>query len=227
VATPLSPAAEATIARFERGIDAPRTSFLSPAASGATPAVGTFIALNVIMFLVESLMGGPTNLVTLYRLGALEPLSVLGNGQYWRLFTALFLHYGALHLIFNAYALYVLGPSLEVSIGSWRFAGAYLISGIGSSAGVVALWRLGWTQADFLVGASGCVLGIVGVWAGLLLRQRRTQLARRRLATIGIIVAVQTAFDLYTPQISMAAHLCGLGTGLIVGLLLGSKTAEV
>lgn len=227
VATPLSPTAEATISRFERGINAPRGSLLAPPTSGVTPAVATLIALNVAMFLIETFRGGSTNFLTLHRLGALEPLAVLGAGQYWRLFTALFLHYGALHLMFNAYALYVLGPSLELSIGSFRFAAAYLIAGLGSSAGVVALWRLGWTQADFVVGASGCVLGIVGVWAGLLLRQRHAPLARRRLANIAIIVAIQTAFDLYTPQISMAAHLCGLATGLIVGLLLRGKATAL
>ena len=142
------------------------------------------------MFLVEIATGGATNPMTLHRLGALEPWAVLAGHQYWRLFGALFLHYGAIHLLFNAYALYVLGPPLEASIGTVRFAICYLLAGIGSSVSVVLLWRLGWTQADVLVGASGCVMGVVGALAGWLLRHPHAPMARRRLTNIAIIVAL-------------------------------------
>jgi rhomboid protease GluP len=112
---------------------------------------------------------------------------------------------------------------LEASIGAVRFAICYVVAGLGSSLGVVILWRLGWTQADSLVGASGCVMGVVGAWAGLLLRHRHAPMARQRLTNIAVIVALQTAFDLCTPQVSMAAHLSGLVTGLLVGLALAPK----
>ena len=61
-------------------------------------------------------------------------------------------------------------------------------------------------------------MGVVGAWAGFLLRYRHLPLARRRLQNIVIIVVIQTIFDLSTPQISMSAHLCGLITGFILGL---------
>jgi rhomboid protease GluP len=154
----------------------------------------------------------------LHRLGALDPFSVLINGEYWRLFTALFLHYDAVHLLFNLFALYVLGPSLERAIGTLRFGLCYLISGVGSTAGVVVLTRLLFVHPAELVGASGCIMGIVGAWAGFLLRHRHTPRAKERLRNILLIVAIQTAFDLSTPQVSMAAHVCGLVTGFLVGL---------
>ncbi len=216
----LSPTAEITVRRFEKNLATRRRSILSPDSSLPTPAVTTLIALNVAMFLLEIRLGGTTNSYTLHRLGALEPVAVLSLGQYWRLLSALFLHYGPLHLLVNLYALYVLGPSLERSLGSFRFAACYLAAGIGSSAGVVAMWRFGWTKADLLVGASGAVMGIVGTWGGLLLRHRHVPMARRRLITIALIVLLQTAFDFLTPQVSMAAHLCGFLSGLIIGLLL-------
>ena len=85
----------------------------------------------------------------------------------------------------------------------------YLLAGLGSSLGVL-LWRiLAFNRPEQLVGASGCVMGIVGVWAGFLLRNRHEPLAGRRLQNILLIVAMQTAFDLSTPQISMAAHFSG------------------
>ena len=221
---PLTRASEETVDRFERNARQQRGSVLAPSSTRPTRAVGIFIALNVVMFLVEVATGGATNPITLHRLGALEPWAVLGGHQYWRLFGALFLHYGPIHLLFNAYALYVLGPPLENAIGTVRFAICYLVAGLGSSLGVVLLWRLGWTRTDFLVGASGCVMGIVGAWGGWLLRHRHAPIVRRRLTSLAFIVLLQTAFDFYTPQVSMTAHLSGLITGLLLGLFIARNS---
>ncbi|HEY0369967.1 MAG TPA: rhomboid family intramembrane serine protease [Chthoniobacterales bacterium] len=220
---PLSPPNESAVARFERNIDQHGPTLLAGQTSRVTPAVLTLIAVNVLMFLAEVALGGSTNTLTLHSLGALEPFAVLGLHQYWRLVGALFLHYGPIHLLFNLYALFVLGPALEKWIGSARFAFAYLLSGIGSSGGVLLLWRFGVTHADLLVGASGSVMGIVGTWAGALLAHRHAPLARQRLINIVFIVALQTAFDFYTPQVSMAAHLSGLLSGFLIGLVLRPK----
>ncbi len=186
------------------------------------PAVAAFIALNVIAFGIETRLGSWSAPGVLFRLGALEPYAVLVNGQYWRVFTALFLHAGPAHLLFNLFALYVLGPPLEEGIGTIRFFLCYLVSGIGSSTGVVVLWRLGLISPGELVGASGCVMGVVGALAAFLLRRRHVPEAKRRLGNILLIVVIQTAFDLLTPHVSMSAHLCGLVTGFVVGLALGS-----
>ena len=191
--------------------------------SRGTPAVWALILLNVAMFGAEIMLGGATNVRTLHQLGALEPDSVIVGHEYWRLLTALFLHYGVLHISFNLYALYLLGPDLERMIGSFKFTISYLIAGLGSSAGVVLLSALKLTQADQLVGASGCVMGVIGVSAGLLLRHRQSPLAGRRLRNIIIIVALQTAFDLSTPQVSLSAHLSGFVTGVVVGVVLASQ----
>lgn len=201
------------------------TDLASPIARNAhrPVAVWAFILLNVVMFGAELALGGATNTLTLHRLGALEPDAVLMGHQYWRLLTALFLHYGVLHILFNLYALYLLGPALERLIGSTRFALGYLLSGLGSSAGVVLLRAIGPTKADQLVGASGCVMGVIGISAGLLLRHRQSPLAGRRLREILAIVAFQTIFDLSTPQVSLSAHLSGFVTGVLVGLVFANR----
>jgi membrane associated rhomboid family serine protease len=191
------------------------------------PAVLVFILLNVAAFLFEISFGDWTDPVTLHRLGALEPYAVVVQGEYWRLFTALFLHAGSAHLFFNLFALYVLGPPLERSIGALRFAACYLIAGFGSSADVALLTVFGLVHPAQLVGASGCVMGIVGAWAGFLLRHHHAPRARQRLANIAMIVLIQIAFDLSTPQVSMAAHLCGLITGFLAGLAIAPKKMSI
>jgi len=185
----------------------------------SAPAVLVFVALNLIAFLIEILNGGWSD-QTLYRLGSVEQYSILFLGQYWRLLTALFLHAGPVHLLFNLFALYILGVPLEKAIGPLRFCICYLFAGVGSTAGVVLLTRLGLTHTSLLVGASGAIMGVVGAWAGFLLLNRQVPMAKQRLTNILLIVLIQIAFDLSTPQVSMAAHMCGLFTGLVMGLIL-------
>src|SRR6266536_2102490 len=184
------------------------------------PAVLILILLNAIVFLFEISVGFRNDPEVLHRVGALDPYSVLLQHEYWRLFTALFLHGGFVHLLFNLFALYVLGPPLERSIGTIRFVACYLISGLASGAGVMGLTLIGLMQPVQLVGASGSIMGIVGAWAGFLMRNRHAPQAKQRLANIAMIVAIQIAFDLSTPQVSMAAHLCGLIAGFFLGLIL-------
>jgi len=189
----------------------------------SAPAVVVLIALNIVTFLFEISVGDLNDPEILHRVGALEAYAVVAQGEYWRLFTALFLHGGFTHLLFNVFALYVLGPPLERSIGTIRFAVCYLVSGLASSAGVVVLTLVGLVQVSELVGASGCIMGIVGAWAGFLLRHRHAPHAKQRLGNVVMIIAIQIAFDLSTPQVSMAAHLCGLIAGFFLGLILASR----
>jgi membrane associated rhomboid family serine protease len=189
------------------------------------PAVLVLVVVNVLVFLFEISIGDWNDPDVLHRIGALEPYAVVVQGQYWRMFTALFLHGGFLHLGFNLFAFYVLGPSLERSIGTIRFLACYFLSGLASSAGVVALTMVGLVQVTQVIGASGCIMGIVGAWAGFLVRHRHSPLAKQRLANIALIITIQIAFDLSTPQVSMAAHMCGLVAGFFLGLILTTRAA--
>ena len=191
------------------------------------PAVFVLILLNVLAFLFEIFFGGWNDPGVLHRVGALEFYAVVEQGEYWRLFSALFLHAGFFHLAFNLFALYVLGPPLERSIGTGRFLACYLISGLGSGAGVVVLTELGLVQVGQVIGASGCIMGVVGAWAGFLLRHHHEPRAKQRLANIGLIVLIQIAFDVSTPQISMASHMCGLVAGFVLGLILAPRTGRI
>lgn len=219
---PLSPATDALLRRIERS-DRPSARLFASKTAWPTTVVLVLIALNIAMFVAEYALGGSTNPLTLRRLGALEFFAVRFEGEYWRFLTSLFLHYGPLHLLFNLYALFIIGPGLEEAIGPIRFGICYLLSGLGSGIGVLLLRLVSLNSPEQLVGASGCVMGLVGVWAGLLLRHRDAPMAGRRLKNILVIVGIQIAFDLSTPQISMAAHMSGLITGVALGLVFAPR----
>lgn len=189
----------------------------------SAPAVLIFILLNVVAFLFEISVGDWNDPEILHRIGALDPYSIVVRHEYWRFLTALFLHGGFIHLLFNIFALYLLGPPLERSIGTTQFAVCYMVSGLASGAGVVGLTLMGVVQPAQLIGASGSIMGIVGAWAGFLLRHRHALHAKQRLANIAVIIGIQIAFDLSTPQVSMSAHLCGLVAGFFLGLLLARE----
>ena len=192
-----------------------------------SPVVLALIIINIGVFILEMVAGGSTNPVTLHRLGELDTRSVIFRHEYWRLFTALFLHEGPVHIFFNLFALLLLGPALERQIGGLLFAVCYIVSGLGSGIVVVLLTRLGLSDPVQLVGASGSIMGVVGTWMGFLLHHRHLPLARQRLRNILIIVLLQFAFDLVTPRVSMSAHLGGLLTGFLLGLVVPAKPLGV
>ncbi len=129
----------------------------------------------------------------------------------------------------NMLALWVLGPFVEFALGFWRYLVVYLAAGIGSM-GVVTLLSPP-ESAEWLVGASGAIMGIVGATGALMLRGWRgtgAGMAKRRLISVAVIIVVQTIFDNMVPQISGTAHLSGAAIGFAVCLLLRDRfrTAE-
>ena len=175
------------------------------------------IALNLLMFAAEVHYGGGTNMDALYRLGALFAPAVRA-GQWWRLLASLFLHFGPVHLAMNMFGLWILGPFAEFALGSRRFLFVYLIAGIGSMAAVMTLASAA-NRDQLTVGASGCIMGLVGATGALMLRgwlREKALSAKRRLIAVFLILAMQTVFDSLIPQVSMAAHLSGALIGFIV-----------
>jgi rhomboid protease GluP len=157
-------------------------------------------------------------------LGALiGPLPLL-DGEYWRVVTAGLHHYGFVHLALNLVGIWIFGRLLERMIGPWRFLLCYVASGIGAMSLIVLWSAVDPGERFFLVGASASLMGVVGASAAVLLKRwRKTRSPRvaRQLAMIGLIVALQTVFDLVTPQVSFAAHFGGALLGLALGALAG------
>jgi rhomboid protease GluP len=184
-------------------------------------ATWIILALNMAMFALEIQRGGSENPETLYQLGALWTPAVLVGGEWWRAITALFLHFGLVHIALNMLALYILGPFLERMFGTLKYTLIYLVSGIGSMLTVLALTQAKMFEPSLMVGASGAIMGLVGATAALYLRDWRveqSQLARKRLLQPVFIVITQVGFDFLVPQTSLAGHLSGAFLGFVFGL---------
>ncbi len=169
------------------------------------------IAIDVGVYVAELATGGGVNGTgsTIYLNGALFGPS-LDHGDWWRLLTAAFLHYGPVHLIMNMVGLYWFGSLLEERIGSGRYLMLYLVSGLAGSAGAL-LWSNGFLTPT--VGASGAIFGILG--AGLVLERQRDYVFGG--SALGIIL-INFVLTFSISGISKGGHIGGLVGGIVCAL---------
>ncbi len=192
-----------------------------------TPVTWMLLAAIAFGFILSEMRGGSENLRTLVELGALWPPYVTDRGEWWRLVTPLFLHWGPLHAIVNSFMLVVLGRACERSYGSLRMGLVYGHGGIASTTFVWWLAASGRSDPSVLVGASGAIMALFGAIAGrslVIWLRYRDVLDGKNLLMIGVIVALQVAVDLSVPQVSLAAHASGLVAGAIIGAILTMLT---
>jgi rhomboid protease GluP len=180
----------------------------------------TWVLLGLIgaAFLAETALGGSTETEVLVRLGA-KVTPLIAAGEYWRLFTAMFLHIGIMHLFFNGYALLAIGTELERLFGAGRFTTIYLSAGL---LGNLASYAF---SPHLAAGASGAIFGLIGALAAffLLHRERLGTWGRTRLANIGFLIAINLFFGFTQPGIDNLAHLGGLLGGLGLGWALAPR----
>lgn len=140
------------------------------------------------------------------------------SGQWWRLFTYMFLHEGLMHIAFNMWCLWDLGALCESLYGRWTFGALYLLTGVGGGLASVA-----WNPGTFSVGASGAIFGLAGA---LLASFYLGEFSVPRAALSGPLksLAFFVGFNLFFGQvvggIDNACHIGGLITGLILGALI-------
>jgi membrane associated rhomboid family serine protease len=210
----------------------PQTAFGGSGAGQRGYATITLVAINVIVAIAAFASGGTNSLgggglggllggsTPLHQWAALitQPLGRTADGQivvlpgglvdgeYYRLFTSMFLHYGLLHLLMNMWALWVLGRALEAMLGPVRFLALYLVSGLGGSVAVY-LFANPHVQT---AGASGAIFGL---FAALIVLLRKMRLS---VAGVVPVLIVNLIFTFSVPGISIAGHLGGMVTGALV-----------
>ncbi|MBX6372521.1 MAG: rhomboid family intramembrane serine protease, partial [Acidothermus sp.] len=141
----------------------------------------TLIVINVVVFLLEQLQVRVQREYALLPASGLpHPYAGVAGGEYYRLLTAMFLHAGVAHIVFNMWALFVVGMPLESLLGRLRFTVLYLISGLGGSAAVYLFAP----PASLTLGASGAIFGL---FAALFVFGRRLNFDIR---SIGLVIVV-------------------------------------
>lgn len=140
------------------------------------------------------------------------------NGQWWRLFTSMFLHGSLLHLAFNMFALWQVGRMVERIFGSLRFTGLYLLAGLAGSLASVL-----WNPHVNSVGASGAIFGIIGGLLAFIGRPNSgvppTVVSDMR-GSIGPFLLFNLSAGFIYPHTDNAAHIGGLVGGYLAGLVL-------
>jgi len=213
----------------------PRTVLGGRVQVGGRDVTSVLIGINVLVFVIMTasgtgfLSGNPSLLFARFadlpgRLFVLSggsdfaacpssqctQLDGVANGEWYRLVTSMFMHFGIIHLALNMYVLLLVGPPLEKSLGRIRFTALYLIAGFGGS---VASFFFG-SVTELGAGASGAIFGLFGAY--YVVARRIGAETGPILATIGINIAISFAIS----NIDIRAHLGGLATGALVGAIM-------
>ncbi len=192
-----------------------RTQVRTARSLPGTPSVTmVLIAINVVVFAAELVTGGQgLNGVSgvVVDKGALFGPAIVHQHQYWRLVTSGFLHDGFLHILFNMFFLWIMGPQLEPAIGRLNFAVVYFVSLLAGSFGALVF------QPDVrTLGASGALFGILGALI-VVAHDRGISIWRSGL---GPILLINILFSLAVQNISIGGHLGGFVGGLASGWLI-------
>ncbi len=193
---------------------------------GRQPSVTyALVALNSLIFLLTyfggTTAGGETDTGRLIEFGALVPRLVF-HGQWWRLFTAIFLHASIQHILFNMMSLLAVGTLAERLYGSVKFVGIYLGAGlIGSLASLGYASMTGALDVPG-VGASGAIFGVAGALVTIRFQSSEIipRVLRDRVSNTMIpLILISLVFAYLTPYVDNAAHVGGLLGGMLLSFL--------
>ena len=185
-----------------------------------TPVNTCIIGINVAIFLFMT-MAGDVLADVIYFLGAMEWNAILNGGEYYRLFTSMFLHFDVDHLFHNMVFLFFVGCYMEEALGSIKYLVFYLLSGVG--AGMVSMYYDRLLELNAIsAGASGAVFGVVG---GLLYIVIRNKGRYEGIGLTGILIMVfgSISYGFMESGVDNAAHIGGFLCGFFLNIILYHK----
>lgn len=175
------------------------------------------IAVNAALFLIAEATGGSENAEHMIRMGAAWT-PMIAAGQYYRLFTSMFLHFGMAHLLNNMLLLFFLGDYMERFLGKWRYLLLYL--GGGLLGNLFSFWHeLHMGEEVVSAGASGAIFAVLGGLVVLLLIHRG-RLEDLSLPRVLLMAALSLCVGFRAEGVDGFAHLCGFLGGFLITLLL-------
>ena len=187
----------------------------------------SIIGINIVIYIFSAFFSQDIvdmDMQTLVDMGALYgPLTVL-KSEWWRLFTAMFLHGGMTHILMNMFSLYLIGRGVEIYFEKKAYVSIYLFSGL--LGGLASLYVHPQTVG---IGASGAIFGVFGALAGFFLahRDKIAQQSKTFMKDFGIVLGLNLVLGLSMPSIDVSAHIGGLIVGLIGGFVISKNSKWV
>ena len=182
------------------------------------PLTYTLMGINIVVFIIASINTNWEE--TLYMSGVLHGYSVVVKEEYYRLFTSIFLHADAMHIVMNMLSLYMVGRMVEKLFSPFAYLSLYFISALFGSYASIYIHLEG--QA---VGASGAIFGLFGALAGFAFVHRNTM--RNQFVSFmkdfGVILLINLVIGVVVPNIDMSAHIGGLVAGMIGGVMVAKN----
>jgi rhomboid protease GluP len=171
--------------------------------------------INVVVFVIPLVVTSWST--PMYFTGVLHGYEIFVDGQLYRFITSMFMHSGAMHIVMNTLSIYMVGQVLEKLFKPLTYLSIYFVTGIFGS--LVYLFVSYDGQA---VGASGAIFGIFGALAGFAWVHRKTMHDQfmKFIRSFGMILLLNLGLGLAIPEIAMSAHIGGLVTGIVSGVVM-------
>lgn len=187
------------------------------------------MGVNIVVFLAMTVFGalnglglsGSQDSRVLLIFGAMHN-QLIAQGDYYRLLTSMFLHIGLIHLLFNTYALFILGQDVERLYGAGRFLLIYFLGGLGGS---LASFVLSANPRGVSAGASGAIFALIGASIAYFYLHRQTfgPRGQAQLRSLLMLAGINLVFGFTIPFINNLAHMGGLVFGALLGWVLAPK----
>lgn len=181
------------------------------------PVTVLLILLNTLIFLIVEFTGGSENGQHMLECGAAYAPLILEQGQWYRVFSSMFLHFGAPHLINNMLVLFVLGQRLEPAVGRLRFLLIYIAGGLGGNF-ISLFWDMRTGDYSVSAGASGAVFAVMGGMIYVIIRHRG-RVADLTMKQMLIMAAFSLYFGFASEGVDNAAHAGGLLCGFLAAVI--------
>lgn len=178
------------------------------------------IGITILMFLLQTLLGGSQDPFVLYALGA-KVNGLIVSGEWWRLITPVFLHIGFQHILLNGLIIYFLGIQVESIIGHWRYFSLYILSAIAGNAASFAF------NQSISAGASTALFGLFGATLVLPKLYPNNYQVKEMSKSFLVLIVINLVFGLFSSGIDMAGHIGGLAGGYLLMYALSSPNAWI
>jgi len=187
------------------------------------PLTYGIIGVNIFFYLLSAFLSGSIvdmDMRTLVDLGALYGPLTVQKGEWWRLFTAMFLHGGMTHILMNMFSLYLIGRGIDMYFEKKAYVSIYLFSGL--IGGLASLYV---HPNSVGIGASGAIFGVFGALAGFFLahRDKIPAHSRKFMKDFAVVLGLNLVLGLSISSIDVSAHIGGLLVGLIGGFVISKN----